>query len=110
VRPPLVVVPAPEPAAAPPEPEPEPEREPEPEPAPAAVATLPPPAVPREWNLWELERIARDEGTEDAVRGEELGFLLVHLREFATPDGLLPVEFDELVRESFGDLVTSRAR
>jgi hypothetical protein len=52
--------------------------------------------------------MARVHGADDPIRGEELGFLLVHLREFANPDGVLPVEFDELVRESFGDLLAGR--
>jgi hypothetical protein len=86
---------------------PEPEREPVPVREPA-VATLPLPVQPREWNLWELERLARARGGDDPVREEELGFLLVHLREFASPDGVLPLEFDSLVRESFGELVAGR--
>jgi hypothetical protein len=65
------------------------------------------PMQPREWNLWEIERLVRAQ-TGDDPRGEEWGFLLVHLREFATPDGVLPVEFDDLVRESFGELVAGR--
>ena len=28
----------------------------------------------------------------------------MHLRGFAGPDGLLPASFDDLVRESFGEL------
>ena len=32
----------------------------------------------------------------------------MYLREFAGPDGLLPVDFDGLVRDSFGDLVGVR--
>jgi hypothetical protein len=77
---------------------------------PAAVATLSFPSQPQEWNVWELERLARDRAGADPVHDEELGFLLVYLREFATPDGLLPADFDGLVRESFGDLVAGRAR
>jgi hypothetical protein len=69
---------------------------------------LPLPVQPREWNLWELERLARARVGDDPVREEELGFLLVHLREFASPDGVLPLEFDSLVRESFGELVAGR--
>jgi hypothetical protein len=100
-------VPSPEPEPEPFRiPEPEPEREPEP--VPAAVATLPPPVEPREWNLWELERLAREHGADDPLRSEERGFLLVSLREFASPDGVLPVQFDQLVRDSFGDLLTRR--
>lgn len=93
-----------------PEPEPVPAREPEPEPQPAAVATLPPPAAPQEWNLWELERLVREAAADDPAREQELGYLVVYLREFASPDGLLPAEFDDLVRDSFGDLLAARRR
>jgi hypothetical protein len=55
---------------------------------------------PREWNLWELERAVRAAG--DAERQVEWSALLIHLREFANADGDLPLEFDGLVRESFG--------
>jgi hypothetical protein len=62
-------------------------------------------AQPRRWNLWDLERRARDEAQRDPVRYEEWSYLFVHLRQFATPDGSLPTEFDGLVRESFGELL-----
>ena len=100
---PPVLAPAPEP-----EPEPEPEPGPEPEPLPPAaerVVELPIRAEPREWNLWELERVARDAAGADAARDEERSFLLMYLREFADPDGMLPVTFDPLVREAFGDVL-----
>jgi hypothetical protein len=60
---------------------------------------------PRQWNLWDLERRARDESHRDPDRYTEWSYLFVHLRQFATPDGSLPTEFDGLVRESFGDLL-----
>jgi hypothetical protein len=62
-------------------------------------------AQPRRWNLWDLERRARDEAQRDPLRYEEWSFLFVHLRQFASPDGSLPTEFDGLVRESFGELL-----
>jgi hypothetical protein len=65
------------------------------------------PSAPRSWNLWELERRAREGAGADPARDEELGFLLIYLREYATPDGVLPLEFDSLVRESFGDLLAA---
>ena len=65
---------------------------------------------PRRWNLWDLERRARDEAESDPVRYEEWSFLFVYLRQFATPDGSLPTEFDGLVRESFGDLLEHPGR
>lgn len=96
----LEVVPEPEPEPEPPEPEPEPE-------APRVVA-LPLSGAPREWNVWELERLARASSGGDVVKDEELSYLLVYLRGFATPEGTLPVDFDELVRESFGSLLVAR--
>ena len=81
---------------------PPPPLEPEPEPVPAA-------SVPaREWNLWELQRAARD--AHDDQRHEEWSALLMYLREFANADGDLPIEFDGLVRESFGPLLDAEER
>jgi len=133
-RPPVVVRPqsSVETPEVEPEPEPEPEqtREPErprivavpalpPEPVPEfeaeaaerdrVVAFLPANDSPREWNLWELERAARDHGGDDVARNEERSYLLMYLREFAGPDGTLPADFDALVRESFGDVLHSVA-
>ena len=90
----------------------EPELEPEPEPEVVPVAPVVVPigvgAGPRQWNLWDLERLTRDRAGVDTVRDEERTFLLMYLREFADPDGLLPVDFDGLVRDSFGELVGAR--
>jgi type IV secretory pathway VirB10-like protein len=91
-------------AVPPPSPEPEPEPQPEPEAA-RVVAFLPASDGPREWNLWELERAARDHATDDVVRNEERSYLLMYLREFAGPDGVLPMDFDGLVRDAFGDVL-----
>ena len=110
-----------------PEPEPEPEPvtlqpEPPPAPAPPLIAAPPPPpepevaytprnnAPPREWNLWELERLARDHVDDDVAKNEERAYLLMYLREFAGPDGTLPADFDGLVRDAFSDLVRAPAR
>jgi hypothetical protein len=113
-------VPAPAPVAERPAlaavPELEPEPEPEPEPAPEPPPTAAPPAVvpigvgagPRQWNLWDLERLTREHAGSDPLHNEERQFLLLYLREFADGDGLLPVDFDGLVRESFGELVGAR--
>jgi hypothetical protein len=110
-RPPLRPVPTPPPEPLPPPPTP-------PERAPAAAEPVRPAArsdvvdlrtrataAPRRWNLWDLERRARDEQQHHPDRSEEWSYLFVHLRQFATPDGSLPTEFDGLVRESFGDLL-----
>jgi hypothetical protein len=99
----IVAVPPPPPE---PEPEPEPGPEPEPEPEPErVVAFIPANDGPREWNLWELERAARDHISDDVARNEERSYLLMYLREFAGPDGMLPADFDGLVRDAFGDLL-----
>jgi len=61
--------------------------------------------VPRQWNLWDLERLARAEAQEHPERRDEWAYLFVHLRQFANAEGVLPTEFDSLVRESFGGLL-----
>ena len=88
---------------------------PPPEPAPEPVAAAPANASvvefrprtiePRQWNLWDLERIARDEVREHPERRDEWSYLFLHLREFAQADGSLPTEFDGLVRESFAGML-----
>ena len=107
--------PAPAPAPAPPRlaPVPPPPPEPEPEPVPEPEPELPPAATvsriggPRQWNVWDLERAAREHAGGDPIADEERTFLLLYLRDFAGPDGLLPVDFDDLVRQSFGGLVAN---
>jgi hypothetical protein len=88
----------PSPPRAAPAPPPPPPPPPEPEPVPVFSGP------PREWNLWELQRAARDAGDDD--RHEEWSAILIHLREFANADGDLPLEFDGLVRESFAPQLT----
>ena len=68
------------------------------QPAPAAPAV---PAGVRQWCNWTLDRVARE--TTDA----ELRFLVLSLQEYADADGMLPLQFDPLVRESFGELLGS---
>ena len=100
--------PSPEPPRIVPAPPPLPEPEPEPEEGPAAarvVAFVSANDGPREWNLWELERAARDYASDDVARNEERSYLLMYLREFAGPDGVLPADFDGLVRDAFGDVL-----
>ena len=79
-------------------PPPPPPPAPEPEPEPVVQA------APREWNLWDLQRAARSAPEDE--RQEEWNAILIHLREFANADGDLPIEFDGLVRESFGDVLS----
>ncbi len=87
--------------------------EPEPAAAPARVAPVPMPAAviriggPRQWNVWDLERVAREHAGGDPVADEERTFLLTYLRDFAGANGLLPADFDDLVRQSFGGLVAN---
>jgi hypothetical protein len=99
----IAVEAAPEADEAPPElvsdAAPAPEPEPEPEPEPVAVHE------PQRWNIWELERAVRESGDVS----EEQEFLLLYLRDYADPAGLLPLDFDELVRESFGDALVAVA-
>ena len=120
-------LPAPEPAPPAPEPEP-PTPEPGPPPQLVAVAQTAPEldtervleqapdlvaqlplrgGEPREWNVWELERLAREAEGRDPAHDEELVFLLLELRQFAHADGQLPVSFDPVVRDSFGELLYS---
>jgi hypothetical protein len=105
--------PEPEPAPMPeqprvqlvPPPEPERQPEPEPDPEPTPVVSITSRTGPREWNLWDLERIARDTSGSDVARDEERSYLLMYLRDFANADGVLPADFDSVVRESFGDVL-----
>jgi hypothetical protein len=83
-------------AAKPAPPEPEPQLEP----VPVVVPLVPRDTTPRTWNLWELERLAETMNSDAAA--EERRLLLMHLREFADASGDLPVEFDALVRDTFG--------
>jgi hypothetical protein len=90
--------------AVPPQlPEPEAISAPTPEPVAAVVPLAPRRAEPREWNIWELERLVRAHSGADVARDEERSYLLMYLREFANPEGHLPADFDGVVRETFGD-------
>ena len=91
-----------------PEPEPEPVRAPEPAPAVAQVVPIGATQAPRQWNIWDLEQLVREHTSGDPIADEERTFLLLYLRDFAGADGLLPVDFDDLVRQSFGALVANR--
>jgi hypothetical protein len=61
------------------------------------------------WNVWELDQLVQQHAGVDVARDDERTFLLQYLREYADGSGLLPPEFDELVRESFGDVLTGEA-
>ncbi len=62
------------------------------------------PPLEREWNIWDLERLAREQAG-DPARDQEWAALFMHLRQFANADGVLPTQFDGLVRESFSRLI-----
>ena len=96
----LRAVPSPPPPAEPPPAEPPPVREPD-----RVVAFAPRANGPHRWNLWDLERVAREGEGADAARDEERVVLLMELRQFASADGMLPESFDGLVRESFSELI-----
>lgn len=87
---------------------------PEPEPEPELLFPPPPrlgssSSLPRgTWNLWELEGKARDAAGAEPGRDEERSLILMYLREFASVEGMLGPEFDDLVRDSFGDLLPPR--
>jgi len=98
-----------------PEPEPEPVAAPKPEPVadapardegrrrlirPPRTSAARPAPQPVAWNVWSLERVARDH-----PEAEELVYVVASLRQFADAAGQLPADFDPLVRESFGDLL-----
>ena len=63
-----------------------------------------PAPLEREWNIWDLERLAREQAG-DPARDQEWAALFMHLRQFANADGVLPTQFDGLVRESFSRLI-----
>ncbi|HET7572561.1 MAG TPA: hypothetical protein VFJ77_07830 [Gaiellaceae bacterium] len=95
---PSAVLPAPRPRP----PRPAPPRlalRPPPPPAPAEPAAGDP--EPRRWDVHALSRLPN-------LTDEEY-YLLAYLRAECTVDGLLPVEFDPLVRSTFGDRLDERA-
>jgi hypothetical protein len=93
----------PPPVQAPPQLRPEPEREPAPEPERGREQEPKRSLSPREWNIWELQHLVRDRPDDD--RHEEWAALLASLRDFARVDGTLPGDFDQLVRDSLGELL-----
>jgi hypothetical protein len=93
----------PPPVQAPPQLRPEPEREPAPEPEQGREPEPKRSLTPREWNIWELQHLVRERPNDD--RQEEWAALLASLRDFARVDGTLPGDFDQLVRDSLGELL-----
>jgi hypothetical protein len=60
----------------------------------------------RRWELWRLERLAKAHAGHDRDRDEARQYLLHALRAHAGADERLPLEFDGLVREEFGVLLS----
>jgi hypothetical protein len=89
--------------APPPPPQPPPATEPQAPPEPEVVVPLVRrDSTPREWNVWDLERITNEQEGQNLGRDEERALLLMSLRQFANASGDLPVDFDPLIREAFG--------
>ena len=88
-------------------PAPEAESKPEPEPPPDTGPATLDSDLPYEWNVWDLQRLVRDRP--DDERQEEWAATVASLRDFARADGTLPREFDELVRDSFGELLAEES-
>ncbi len=89
--------------APPPPPQPPPATEPETSAEPEVVVPLVRrDSTPREWNVWDLERIAGEQEGRNPALHEERALLLMSLRQFANASGDLPVDFDALIREAFG--------
>jgi hypothetical protein len=60
---------------------------------------------PGRWNLLVLERLINDNGERFPDRLEEWASYLYFLRDYAEPDGSIPVSFDWLVQETFAELL-----
>jgi hypothetical protein len=88
-------------------PTPEHESKPKPEPLRDTMPATLGSDLPYEWNVWDLQRLVRDRADDD--RQEEWAAMIVSLRDFARADGTLPREFDELVRDSFGELLAEES-
>jgi hypothetical protein len=73
----------------------------QPVPKPASVVSVRIDVAPRRWNLRDLERLTREHAGADVAQDENRQFLLVYLREFADSNGVLPIDFDGVVRGSF---------
>jgi hypothetical protein len=82
-------------AAAPPPP-----REP---PAPARPTSVEGP--PGRYNLLELERLVEQRGSGFPDRVDEWRSYLFFLRDYAGPDGVVPLSFDWLIQDTFAELL-----
>ncbi len=60
----------------------------------------------RGWDIWELSELVEETPGQDPAREEERRQILYHLREHTSVDGRIPPEFEDLVREAFGELIS----
>lgn len=80
---------------------------------PVVVDAPPPPEqesdawAPAKWRLWQLEKILTEQPHEDPYVQADRAALVFELRTWSEPDGTLPVGFDQLLWETFGDPPTS---
>ena len=83
-------------------------------PEPAVERTAAPPVVvasaaeARRWNRFELQHAARATAGHNPDRDDEIGYLLLYLRDFADASGDLSTDSDPFVRESVPELVALR--
>ena len=59
----------------------------------------------RGWDIWQLSELVQETPGQDPAREEERRQILYYLREHAAVDGRIPPEFEDLVLETFGDLI-----
>ena len=69
---------------------------------------MPAPPPRRGWNVFELQHRARAVAGSNRDRDDEIGFLLLYLRDYADASGDLSTDFDAFVLESMPELVSAR--
>jgi len=82
-----------------------PEQESAPEPGVGRVVKVDFARSARGWDIWALSELVEGTPDQDPAREEERRQILYHLREHTTVDGRIPPEFEDLVLETFGDLI-----
>jgi hypothetical protein len=63
------------------------------------------PRVTRGWDIWELAELVEETPGQDPIQQEERRQILYYLREHTRLDGLILPEFEDLVLETFGELM-----
>jgi hypothetical protein len=74
----------------------------------AAAPEVPSPPPRRGWNVFDLQHRARAVAGHNRDRDDEIGYLLLYLRDYADASGDLSTDFDAFVLESMPELVTAR--